>query len=343
MQRRTTAQKTRAGVVVAKNARMPEFIAPALAVLMSEPPPAGDWAYEIKFDGYRMLVRVDDGDVRFYTRNGHDWTSKLPHLTAVLKRLPVQRAWLDAEAVCFAPDGRPNFSRLQEAFNSRRTTGICLVVFDLMWIDDTDLRRRPWHERRSALTEIIAEVLREEVRFSEAIEADAAAMLASACELGLEGIIGKQIDAPYRSGRSDRWIKLKCVRRQEFVIGGFSRRKGATAGVRALLLGVYEEGGRLRYVGHVAPSFTPRQAREFESRLSALGRKRSPFASAPDPEVDREFYWLKPDLVAEVAFLEWTPAGRLRHPSFCGLRADKPARTVSRENPASPKGAGSRR
>ncbi|WP_241199431.1 non-homologous end-joining DNA ligase [Burkholderia multivorans] len=257
---------------------MPEFIAPALAVLMSEPPPAGDWAYEIKFDGYRMLVRVDDGDVRFYTRNGHDWTSKLPHLTAVLKRLPVQRAWLDAEAVCFAPDGRPNFSRLQEAFNSRRTTGICLVVFDLMWIDDTDLRRRPWHERRSALTEIIAEVLREEVRFSEAIEADAAAMLASACELGLEGIIGKQIDAPYRSGRSDRWIKLKCVRRQEFVIGGFSRRKGATAGVRALLLGVYEEGGRLRYVGHVAPSFTPRQARELRvgSRRWAANARRLP-------------------------------------------------------------------
>ncbi|WP_175992811.1 non-homologous end-joining DNA ligase [Burkholderia vietnamiensis] len=322
---------------------MPKFIEPALAVLAHVPPMTGTWAYEIKFDGYRMLARIEGRDVRIFTRNGHDWTDRLPHLRGALERLSLKNAWLDAEAVWLDAAGRPSFSGLQNAFDRRRTSGISLVVFDLMWLNNEDMRPRPWRERRATLSAIIAESPPDEIRFSEAIDAAPEVMLASACELGLEGIIGKQIDAPYRSGRSDRWIKLKCVRRQEFVIGGFSRRKGATAGVRALLLGVYEEGGRLRYVGHVAPSFTPRQAREFESRLSALGRKRSPFASAPDPEVDREFYWLKPDLVAEVAFLEWTPAGRLRHPSFCGLRADKPARTVSRENPASPKGAGSRR
>lgn len=126
------------------------------------------------------------------------------------------------------------------------------------------------------------------------------------------------------------------MKRQEFVIGGFSRSKGATAGVRAVLLGVYDESGRLRYVGNVAPRFTPRQARAFEARLTALARKLPPFANAPQPEGDREFHWLKPELVAEVSFLEWTPAGQLRHPSFQGLRVDKPARTVTRDCPVDP-------
>ncbi|WP_254608899.1 non-homologous end-joining DNA ligase [Burkholderia contaminans] len=315
---------------------MPVSIEPALAVLATRPPSAGAWAYEIKFDGYRMLARIDAGDVRMFTRNGHDWTERLPHLRAALERLPVHRAWLDAEAVWFDAHGRPSFNGLQNAFDRRRTAGISLVVFDLMWLDDDDLRPRPWRERRERLGAIIDEICGSDVRFSEAIDADPDAMLAAACELGLEGIIGKQIDAPYRSGRSDRWIKLKCTERQEFVIGGFSRRKGATAGVRAVLLGVYEDGGKLRYVGHVAPRFTPRQAREFEARLAVLGRKRTPFSSAPQPEADREFYWLKPDLVAEVAFREWTPAGQLRHPSFQGLRADKPARAVMRETSTGP-------
>ncbi|MDN8114911.1 non-homologous end-joining DNA ligase [Burkholderia vietnamiensis] len=318
---------------------MPAFIEPALAVLTSSPPSAGTWSYEIKYDGYRMLARIDAGDVRLFTRNGHDWTDRLPHLRAALERLPVNRAWLDAEAVWFNAQGRPSFNGLQNAFDRRRTAGISLVVFDLMWLDDADLRPLPWRDRRTALSAIVGDILGPAVRFSEAIDAAPDAMLASACELGLEGIIGKQIDAPYRSGRSDRWIKLKCTQRQEFVIGGFSRRKGATAGVRAVLLGVYDEHGQLRYAGDVAPRFTPRQAREFEARLATLVRKRPPFARAPEPEPDREFHWLKPELLAEVAFLEWTPGGQLRHPSFRGLRADKPAQTVTRENPREPHGA----
>lgn len=318
---------------------MPAFIEPALAVLLARPPQSGTWAYEIKYDGYRMLARLDAGNVRILTRNGHDWTDRLPHLRAALERAPVDRAWLDAEAVWFDVQGRPSFNGLQNAFDRRRTAGISLVAFDLMWLDDADLRPLPWRDRRAALSAVLADIRGPEVRFSEVIEAAPEAILASACELGLEGIIGKRVDAPYRSGRSDRWIKLKCNRRQEFVIGGFSRRKGAAAGVRAVLLGVYEAGGLLRYVGHVAPRFTPRQAREFEDRLTALARKRSPFADAPEPDGDREFHWLKPELVAEVAFLEWTPGGQLRHPSFQGLRADKPSRTVTREVPV----AGARR
>ncbi|WP_244140611.1 non-homologous end-joining DNA ligase [Burkholderia sp. BCC1047] len=319
---------------------MPTFIEPALAVLASGPPLVGTWAYEIKYDGYRMLARIDAGDVRIFTRNGHDWTTRFPHLQSFLQRLPVERAWLDAEAVWFDAEGRPSFNRLQNAFDRRRTAGISLVVFDLMWLGDIDLRPQPWRERRAALSAVIGDILGSEVRFSEAIDAAPDAMLASACELGLEGIIGKQVDAPYRPGRSDRWIKLKCTQRQEFVIGGFSRRKGAAAGVRAVLLGVYEEDGQLRYVGDVAPRLTPRQAREFEERLAALVRKRPPFATAPEPEADREFHWLKPELVAEVAFLEWTQGGRLRHPSFQGLRADKPARAVTQETPDAPAAAG---
>ncbi|KWH59351.1 DNA polymerase [Burkholderia cepacia] len=317
----------------AENRRMPEFIEPSLAVLAAAPPTAGEWGYEIKFDGYRMLVRIDASEVRIFTRNRNDWTDRLQHLKSVLERLPVDRAWLDAEAVWFDADGRPDFSGLQNAFNRRRTGGISLVVFDLMWLNDNDLRPSPWRERRAALSNLIAEILGNEVRFSEAIDADPDAMLASACALGLEGIMGKQMNAPYRSGRSDRWIKLKCSKCQEFVIGGFSRRRGAARGVRAVLLGVYEKGGQLHYVGHVAPRFTPRQAREFENCLVALGRKHSPFVRAPEPEADRDFHWLKPQLVAEVAFLEWTPTGQLRHPSFRRLRVDKPARSVTREEP----------
>ncbi|WP_232517854.1 non-homologous end-joining DNA ligase [Burkholderia ambifaria] len=315
---------------------MPAFIEPALAVLATNPPADPGWAYEIKFDGYRMLARIEAGDARLLTRNGHDWTERLPHLRAMLEQLPVNRAWLDAEAVWFDADGRPSFNGLQNAFDRRRTSSISLVVFDLMWLDDADLRRRPWRERRAELRAVIGGITGPEVRFSEAIDAAPDAILASACELGLEGIIGKQVDAPYRSGRSDRWIKLKCDKRQEFVIGGFSRRRGATAGVRAVLLGVYDSNGQLRYVGHVAPRFTPRQARDFEARLAALSRKSAPFAIAPQPEADREFHWLKPELVAEVSFLEWTPSGQLRHPSFRGLRVDKPARAVTRESPAAP-------
>ncbi|HDR9511694.1 DNA ligase [Burkholderia cepacia] len=316
---------------------MPEFVDPALTVLTASPPTAGEWAYEIKFDGYRMLARIDSPDVRIFTRNGHVWTSRLQHLRSVLERLPVDRAWLDAEAVWFDAEGRPSFNGLQNTFDTRRTAGISLVVSDPMWLGATDLRPQSWRERRAALKEVVAETLGDEVRFSEAIDADPDATLASACDLSLEGINGKQVGAPYRSGLSDRWIKLKCSKRQEFVIGRISRREGATAGARALLLGVYEEGGQLRYVGHVARSFTSRQARKFEDRLAALGRKRPPFASAPKPEADREFHWQKPDLVAEVAFLEWAPSGQLRHPSFRGLRVDKPARAVNREVPVDAK------
>jgi bifunctional non-homologous end joining protein LigD len=207
---------------------MPEFIEPSLAVLAAEPPTSGEWGYEIKFDGYRMLARIDAGDVRIFTRNGHDWTARLPHLRSVLERLPVNRAWIDAEAVWFDTEGRPNFNGLQNAFDRRRTAGISLVVFDLMWLNNNDLRPWTWRERRATLTKLVAEILGDEVRFSEAIDADPDAMLASACALGQEGIMGKRVDAPYRSGRSDRWIKLKCSKRQEFVIGRFSRRKGAT-------------------------------------------------------------------------------------------------------------------
>ncbi|MCV9915021.1 hypothetical protein OIV57_23090 [Burkholderia pseudomallei] len=208
---------------------MPEFIEPSLAVLAAAPPTAGEWGYEIKFDGYRMLVRIDASEVRIFTRNRNDWTGRLQHLKSVLARLPVDRAWLDAEAVWFDADGRPDFSGLQNAFNRRRTGGISLVVFDLMWLNDNDLRPSPWRERRAALSNLIAEILGNEVRFSEAIDADPDAMLASACALGLEGIMGKQIDAPYRSGRSDRWIKLTVVNARSSSLADF-RVAGAPPG-----------------------------------------------------------------------------------------------------------------
>lgn len=197
MGRWTKSSESRSRLSSAQAGGMPAFIEPAIATLATRPPSAGAWAYEIKFDGYRMLARIDAGDVRILTRNGHNWTARLPHLRAALAGLPVQSAWLDAEAVWFDASGLPSFNGLQNAFNRRRTAGISLVIFDLMWLDEVDLRPRPWRERRAALSDVVSEILGAEVRFSEAIEAAPDSMLASACEIGLEGIIGKQVDAPY--------------------------------------------------------------------------------------------------------------------------------------------------
>jgi len=285
--------------------------------------------YEVKFDGYRVMVRKADGDVQLLTRNGHDWSDRMPTLRDALRAIPAD-VWLDGEAVVLDRNGRPDFNALQNAFDRRSTARITLYVFDLLWVGDTDIRERPLLERRELLRELLQTVNTPLVRFSESFTHDPHSLLASARDLGLEGIVGKRIDAPYRSGRSNDWIKLKCFRRQEFVVGGITREPGAKAGVISLLLGLYE-GGVLHYAGSVRPYLSARAGKAFDGRTAALAQAKTPFANPPPKPKDRDVVWLKPEVVADVSFLEHTPGGELRSTSFLAFRNDKPAESVTAE------------
>ncbi|MCO4880997.1 DNA ligase D [Paraburkholderia caribensis] len=310
---------------------MPLLIEPQLATLVDHHPLGGDWSYEIKFDGYRMLARIENGAATLVTRNGHDWTARVARLHDALKALPVDDAWLDGEAVVLNAAGMPDFNALQNAFDRRSTSEIVLFVFDLLWINGADIREQPLRARRALLRELLGDAESPLIRYSEDFAQDPASLVSSACKMKLEGIIGKRGDAPYRSGRSTDWIKLKCNLRQEFVVGGFSRVKGVKSGLRSLLLGVYEKDGSLRYAGHVAPHLSRSQGTAFARRIRPLGQAKPAFYNPPNPEKDREFHWLKPDIVAEVSFLEWTPGGEIRHPVFHAIREDKPAAAITEE------------
>ncbi|WP_018438771.1 non-homologous end-joining DNA ligase [Trinickia symbiotica] len=311
---------------------MPSIIEPQLATLVSAAPGYGDWSYEIKFDGYRMLTRIEHGQARLFTRNGHDWSARLPHLRDVAAEIAVDNAWFDGEATVLDADGKPDFNALQNAFDRHRTQSIILFVFDLLWLNGRDLRDEPLRARRRVLHDMMDSIQTPLLRYSEDFAQDPESLIAAACKMKLEGIIGKRGDSPYRSGRSTDWIKIKCHLRQEFVIGGIARTKGAKAGVRSLLLGVYEPDGGLRYAGHVRPHLTPRQSASFQARIERIQRVRAPFRNPPAPDRDQELLWLKPEVVAEVSFLEWTPTGEIRHASFEGIREDKPPRAVNRES-----------
>jgi len=282
---------------------------------------------KLKFDGYRMLARLDSSTVRIFTRNGHDWTRRLGRLADAFAGFPVENAWIDGEAVVLDASGKPDFNALQNAFDRRSTSEIIMFVFDVLWLNGTDIREQPLRARRALLRELMEQTDTPLLHFAE----DPASLVASACKMKLEGIIGKRGNAPYRSGRSTDWIKLKCNLRQEFVVGGFSRAKGAKAGVHALLLGIHENDGSLRYAGSVKPYFPARAATSFARRADPLMHRQCPFYNPPTPEKDRDYFWLAPSIVAECSFLEWTPGGEVRHPVFHALRDDKPAAAVVEE------------
>lgn len=312
---------------------MPTAIRPQLATAAKLPPAHGNWTYQIKFDGYRMLARIDRGDIRLHTKNGHDWTARLPRLREALGTLGARNAWLDGEIVVLNAAGRPDFNALQNAFDRRRTAEIVLFVFDLLWLDDVDLRPQPLRERRARLVALLEDREGPVLRLAEDFSEDPHTLLASARRMRLEGLMGKRLDAPYRSGRGTDWIKLKTGLRQELVIGGFIRLKGAAAGVHSLLLGVHELDGSLRYAGRVQPYLSPSKAAAFYRQALPLARPAPPFSSTPWLERGRDYYWVQPELVCEVSFVEWTPGGEIRHPVFHALREDKPAREIVAETP----------
>ncbi|WP_241132547.1 DNA ligase D [Achromobacter insuavis] len=311
-------------------AALPDRLKPQLATLVEGVPRQADpdWLYEMKFDGYRLLARLDHGEVRLYTRNGHDWAPKLPHLVAALRRMPLETAWLDGEIVMLADHGAPSFQSLQNAFDGERTGAILFYAFDLPYVTGRDLRGEPLRVRRAVLARVMDAAGGDPLRLSDAFDAAPADLVASACRMGLEGIIAKRLSSPYVSRRSDNWIKLKCALRQEFVVVGYTDPQGARVGLGALLLAYHDEAGRLVYAGKVGTGFDDAGLAALRERLQALETRQ---ASVKAGGGGRGTHWVRPELVAEVSFGEWTESGHVRHSVFRGLRTDKPARAITRE------------
>jgi len=315
-------------------AKLPQTFQPQLATLYAGKPPTGDeWLYELKFDGYRILARIDHGEVRLYTRNGHDWTARLPHLAQSLAQLPITDGWLDGEIVVPDAEGRPNFQALQNAFDSDRTAGIVYYLFDAPYLSGRDLRTVPQEERRGWLAKVLERGPGEPLRFSETFDAPPGDLAASACQMGFEGLIGKRRESTYVSRRSPAWIKIKCGQRQEFVIVGFTPPQGSRRGLGALLLAVNEKDGALRYAGKVGTGFDDAMLDRVYKRLAPMETDKAPAALAGKP-AERSVHWVKPEQVAEVAFGAWTDGGHVRHAVFKGLREDKPAAAITRERAA---------
>ena len=316
----------------ARKTVMPEFVSPQLATLMKEAPRGNEWLHELKFDGYRLLCHLQRGQVRLWTRNRKDWTDKFPHVAKALQSLKVQSAILDAEVVAMDASGRSSFQMLQQAIHKTAGKGLSLEVFDLIYIEGFNIQGTPLLERKGVLEQLLGSVRKSGVlRYSDHVEGNGPKFLQQACKLGLEGIVSKLADSPYESTRSQNWQKVKCLQRQEFVIAGYTLSdKGLP--FSSLVLGVYEK-GKLIYAGRVGTGFSNKLRAELKKTLDRLARPAKPFAEIPrDPDLRRAI-WTEPKLVGEVEFTEWTHDNVIRHPSFQGLREDKKATEVIRENP----------
>lgn len=308
---------------------------PQLATLVKAPPRGPGWVHEIKFDGYRIGALLQGDAVHLISRNGKDWTAQFPEVARAVAALPAREAILDGEVCMVLPDGRTSFQALQNAFSGGSRSGLTYFAFDLVRLDGTDLGRRPLLERKAALAALLGRARSRLIRPSDHWDADGEAVLREACRLGLEGIVSKRADAAYRPGRNADWVKVKCILRQELVVGGFTEPEGAArSGLGALLVG-YHDGGRLAFAGKVGTGFTNASATALRRRLDGLEVKESPFSPRPAGTLGRLAHWVRPELVAEVAFTEWTTDGKIRHPSFQGLREDKDPAQVVREAPAS--------
>lgn len=296
-----------------------------LATLASEPPSGDDWLHELKFDGYRILARIDQDEVRLFTRNGKDWTHRFKAIAQSLHQLPVEHAWLDGEVIAPEEDGSSSFRKLQETLSRggvENRGSLVYQVFDLLHLEDRNLERTPLLDRKAALEQLLSATgdLAGLVRYSDHVRGNGDGFYRQVCEMGLEGMVSKRRDAGYRSGRQRAWQKTKCTGQDEFVVGGFSAPSGSRQGFGALLLGVYE-GDTLNYVGRVGAGFSGHQLASLHKELRAQQRKQSPFAGdVPDT---KDVQWVRPTLVVDVEFTETTRSGALRHPVFRGVREDK--------------------
>ncbi len=305
---------------------------PQLARLVKEAPEGADWLHEMKYDGYRIGCRIDGDKVRLISRNGKDWTKAFPEICAAARKLGVRRALIDGEVAIVLPDGRTSFQDLQNSFNGGARRGLVYFAFDLLHVEGETLTRRRLDERKEQLLRLVGKPgARSRIRYSEHVVGQGARMFAEACRLKLEGIVSKRRDSEYKPGRSDAWVKTKCVLRQEFVIGGFTDPEGARQGIGALLVGYYDDGGRLVFAGKVGTGFTTATSLDLRRRLDAIERTGCPFTPRPAGWLGTHAHWVRPSLVGEVVFSEWTGDGKVRHPSFQGLRRDKRPAEVGKE------------
>ena len=322
-----------AAIEGAKSAPMPATLTPMLATLVDAVPVGDDWLHEIKYDGYRMLCRLERGKARIFSRNGKDWTLQLRPIADAAQRLNVKQAWLDGEVTAVDAEGHTSFQVLQNALSDPNRKPLTCFVFDLLYLDGYDLRHVTLTERKRALQQLL-EGADPALRYSAHVQGAGADFFKEACRLGLEGAISKRADSLYRAGvRTREWVKVKCGKRQETVIGGFTDPQRSRKGFGALLLGVYES-GELRYSGKVGTGFDDKTLTKLRSMLDKLEQSSPPFSNPPRGFEAKSAHWVKPQLVAEIAFTEWSNDGALRHPSFQGLREDKKATEVVRERPA---------
>jgi bifunctional non-homologous end joining protein LigD len=315
---------------------------PELATLVETAPEGEGWVHELKFDGYRVLVRLDHGSVTLLTRNGNDWTDRMSGLARAFRHWNVDSAIVDGEVVVLDDKGRSDFQKLQNSLSSENDEPLVYYAFDLLHLDGRDLRPLPLFERKDALAALLRENAGKSantVRLSEHVVGQGAEFFRQACELGVEGIVSKRANAPYRAGRGRDWLKVKCLLRQEFVVVGFSAPAGSRSHLGALLLGI-ERDGQLTYSGRVGTGFTEQSLAELAKKLEPLIVREPEVAGAPRGAEVRGVRWVKPELVAEVAFTGFTTDGLLRHPTFQGLREDKPAAEVKPE--IEPNAAGKR-
>lgn len=313
----------------AKRGKLPPRQEAQLCAIAEDPPTGKDWISEIKFDGYRLLAWLDHGNVRLVTRNGHDWTDRLPAVARAVATLDVESALLDGELVALDADGISSFPELQAALSAGKDDTLFYYPFDLLHLNGWDLRPCRLIDRKAALQGI--DNWRGMLRYSDHHTGDTVAMRREACRMKLEGIICKQADAPYRPGRGHGWLKVKCQGREEFIVLGWTPPRGSRTGLGALHLGYYDREHRLHYAGGVGTGFS-------DDELATLRRKLDELAAPPprgllvagDP-LDKSIHWVRPTLVAETQYVSWSGAGRVRHSVYLGLREDKPSDDVVRD------------
>jgi bifunctional non-homologous end joining protein LigD len=313
-------------------AAMPAMIEPQLATLTDRAPEDQGWLAEIKFDGYRVLCRIEHGQAALYTRAGKDWTAKWEEIAHAAAQLPVEQAWLDGEVVALDEQGNVSFQLLQNM--AQRRGRLAYYAFDLPYLNGHDLRGMPLLQRKQLLRTLLEQAdPAGPVRYSEHLEGKVDEAFSHACMHGLEGIMVKRVDAPYAATRSESWLKVKCQERQEFVVGGYTDPAGKREKFGALLLGVYEDDGSLRYAGRVGTGFDAAMLHSLSKDFADLASDTPPFRDPPKTRGAAGLHWLKPKLIAEVKFAQWTNAGLIRQGAFMGMRSDKPAREIRQERP----------